>query len=643
MNYRRLGWILLAVGAALFLIWAGRLLWAGAALWSDLNRLQALTGEPESLDPMVACTLVQSARARAGFIQAEAGGVLPAGRVLGWLPGVGGDLRAAPELLTVAEDLTEAGSILCEAAGPILTAWTESGVRPDLEQWPELLTQITPALQQTTAAVARAETAWAQVDATTLSPRLARKAALLEQGLPLLDAGLRLALAAPDLAGLHGPRTYLILAQNDDELRPTGGYISAVGQVTLDQGQVTTFKFMDAYAVDDYAHKPYPRPPEPLYTYMWSELWLFRDANWSPDFPTSARQAAYFYEYGQGVKVDGVVALDQYAVEMILPAFGEIHLAEDTPPLTAENIRKFMREAWNPGAEGVNAEWYEQRKAFIGQLAAALQAQLATAPGALDAKLFLQNTYRAFNERHLLVYLQEPNAAPALARLGWDGAIRATAGDYLMVVDANIGFGKVDPLIQRQISYEVTLGTDGTADATLSLTYAHQGQRPQITCTPQIPYRGHLTYESMIHRCYYDYVRIYAPAGSHWWAMTPHPTPGEYLLRGKPAAGQAENLGDEFGKAVLGQFFVVAYGQTVTTTLTYDLPTIVQAKNKQRLYTLLVQKQPGTQGTSLTLALTLPPGAKFISATPAPSQIVGERLLFAGELNTDFQVEVIYE
>lgn len=643
MNYRRLGWILLALGAALLLIWAGRLLWAGAGLWSDLNRLQELAAGTETPDPVAACTLVQSAQARVGLIQAEAGGLLPVGRALGWLPGIGGDLRAAPELLTVAEGLTEAGSVLCEAAGPALTAWAERGALPKPEQVPELLTQLMPALPPATTAVARAETAWAQVDAATLSPRLARKAALLEQGLPLLSAGLHLALAAPDLVGLNGPRTYLILAQNDDELRPTGGYISAVGQITLEQGRLTAFKFIDAYTVDDYAHKPYPRPPEPLYTYMWSDLWLFRDANWSPDFPTSAQQAAYFYEYGQGIHVDGVVALDQYAVEMILPAFGEIRLAEDAPPLTAENIREFMRAAWNPGAEGVDAEWYEQRKEFIGQLATVLQARLTTDPASLDARQLLRNLYRAFQERHLLVYLPEPNAAAALARLGWDGAVRATAGDYLRVVDANIGFGKVDPLIQRTIAYEVTLSTDGTADATLTLTYAHRGQRRQIPCTPQVPYSGHLTYESMIHRCYYDYVRIYAPAGSRWWAMTPHPTPGHYLLRGNPAAGQAEVLADEFGKAVTGQFFVVEYGQTVTTTLTYDLPTVVQAQGRQQLYTLLVQKQPGTQGTALTVALTLPPGTRLVKAIPSPTQTAGEQLFFAGELNTDFQIEVVYE
>src|SRR5713226_6254718 len=34
---------------------------------------------------------------------------------------------------------------------------------------------------------------------------------------------------APEVLGLNGPKTYLILVQNEDELRPTGGYITAAG------------------------------------------------------------------------------------------------------------------------------------------------------------------------------------------------------------------------------------------------------------------------------------------------------------------------------------------------------------------------------------------------------------------------------
>ncbi|MCA1554618.1 MAG: DUF4012 domain-containing protein, partial [Chloroflexi bacterium] len=82
------------------------------------------------------------------------------------------------------------------------------------------------------------------------------------------------------LVGFDGARSYLIIAQNEDELRATGGFISAVGLITVERGKVVASEFMDSYAVDNLG-KPYPDPPDALRKYMLAYLWLFRDSNWS--------------------------------------------------------------------------------------------------------------------------------------------------------------------------------------------------------------------------------------------------------------------------------------------------------------------------------------------------------------------------
>jgi len=58
---------------------------------------------------------------------------------------------------------------------------------------------------------------------------------------------------------------------------------------------------------------------------MGIDLWTTRDANWSPDFPTSARDVAALYELNQGIGVDGVIAVDMAAA---------IRLLEVLTPLT---------------------------------------------------------------------------------------------------------------------------------------------------------------------------------------------------------------------------------------------------------------------------------------------------------------------
>ena len=643
---KRVGWSLILLGVVLLVVWGVRLIQAGQSLREHLALAQGLADAPEAIDPAAACGLVLDLRNDVVALRQEAGGLVRLAPALGWLPKVGGDLQAAPHLLAVADGLTEAGTLACDALGPALAAFGGTGGAPggfSLEQVAGLLAEHQTDLEQALAAVERAQAAWAQVDTESLSPWLAGKMALLEQGLPLLQTGLEAAVVAPDLLGMDEPRTYLILALNEDELRPTGGFISGVGQITLDTGRIAELSFLDTYSIDDYVHKPYPEPPEPLLNYMGSELWLFRDANWSPDFPTSARQAAYFYEYGQDVPVNGVIALDQRAVELFMTGFGKLHVPGAAEPVTADNVRQFMHTAWNPGDAGVTAEWVFSRKAFMGQLAAAIFERVENDPGSVDWVQVAKAMYRALISRHLLIFIDDTEVAGALARVGWDGALRENDGDYLMIVDANLGFGKVSPLINENVDYRVALRADGTAVAELSLTYAHQGRREGVRCQHRLPYTGDLTYEGMMHRCYYDYLRVYVPAGSVLHSATPHSTPGEYLIRGEPDDGQAVTLDDEAGKAVFAQFFVVEYGQTLTTRFEYNLPYVARSSEGQWRYALLIQKQPGTDSTPVSLTIALPPSAQLLAATPPPRVIDGRTLTFALQLDTDILVEVAYE
>jgi hypothetical protein len=378
---------------------------------------------------------------------------------------------------------------------------------------------------------------------------------------------------------------------------------------------------------------------------MGSEIWLFRDANWSPDFPTSAQQAAYFYEYGQDIpSIDGVIALDQRAVELLLGGLDKVYLPGVEEPITSANVNQFMQEAWNPDPDesSQTGEWWIKRKDFIGQLAFAILQRVETDPGSVSWIQIAKGLYQALNERHLLIFVKEADTQRALAHIGWDGSLRESAGDYLMVVDANVGFGKANALISQRLNRRVILNTDGTASSELTVTYKHQGQREGIRCQHLTRYTMDITYEALIHRCYYDYLRVYVPSGGVLRAATPLPTPGEYLIRGEPTDGLA-TTSSEAGKTVFAQFFVVEYGQTLTTRFEYDLPQVVQPKGRQNSYTLLIQKQAGTDAVPVSLTVVLPPDADLVTATPPPQTVDGNTLTFGLRLETDVIVEVTYK
>ena len=120
--------------------------------------------------------------------------------------------------------------------------------------------------------IARAQAARERIDTARLSPRIQSLLARYDEAYPLADKGLALLEVAPQLLGADQPRTYLILVQNEEELRATGGFISAAGRVTLDAGQIVSLIIEDSYAVDDFT-TPYPDPPAPLRDYMGIDLW----------------------------------------------------------------------------------------------------------------------------------------------------------------------------------------------------------------------------------------------------------------------------------------------------------------------------------------------------------------------------------
>jgi hypothetical protein len=119
-----------------------------------------------------------------------------------------------------------------------------------------------------------------------------------------LDTYTRSRAFTPDFLGFNGPRTYLILAQNNAELLSTGGLVSVFGTVRLDHGSVEDMQFHDAVQFgEDWMARTgdYVEPPAPLKQYLLKDTsWNMTVSNWSPDFPTSARPHERFHQLGGG-------------------------------------------------------------------------------------------------------------------------------------------------------------------------------------------------------------------------------------------------------------------------------------------------------------------------------------------------------
>lgn len=496
----------------------------------------------------------------------------------GWVPGIGGDLAALLHLVDVAQNLLDGGALLYAQARPAVAALPDGmgAAMAALAKHPAGNVQAFADAEQ---ALQRASQAWSRVDAWRLSPRLAQAAPILDTLLPILTAAPDLLRAAPELLGADGPRRYLILAQNSDEIRATGGFISGVGIIELDKGEIKSIAFADSYSVIDLT-KPHPIPPVALETHMWAQILLLRDANWWADFPSSARKAWELYEQDTGSKVHGVIAMDTPALQLLVAATDPIRLDEYNDTITADNLMDRIRHYWaspvgGPDITSGDPKWWALRKNFMGILAKSVMERLLKDTAKLDPSELGRVALRLLDERHLLLYL--PPVQATLREHRWDGGIVPAQGDYLFVVDSNVGFNKVNPMIQQTITYTVNLAD---ATATLQIGYVHGSQARLDVCVHESRYGD--TYQDMMDRCYWDYVRVFVPGGA------------EPLSR--EGLGDGDLAESEAGLAVWDGLLVLKPGEAQEVVFRYRLPASVVAGEPYRLY---VQKQPGTWGIPL--------------------------------------------
>jgi hypothetical protein len=374
---------------------------------------------------------------------------------------------------------------------------------------------------------------------------------------------------------------------------------------------------------------------------MLASIWLVRDGNWSPDFPTAAYHVRELYRISTGMLLDGVIAFDQQALERVLEATGPVLLPSTPDPIGAGNIRDTMHQAWAPApGEGLSQEWWEQRKDFMAELGSALVDQVQ---GSTDRGMLLalgRTMVDLVREKHVLIYMDESAAAYALSDLGWDGSLHPVEGDFLMVVDSNVGFNKVDPMIERQIEYWVDMH-DPTAPLTSTLILSYSNKVAEgIPCIHQATY-GEGTYIDMQQRCYWDYVRVFAPGGTLFLGGSLPLVPGNWLISGEKQNGDWSLSEGEGGLAVYGGMFVLPTASQAALRLSYLLPasTVQTDQDLGLIYTLRLVKQPGTSSTPVTITL-LPPRGYAPYDSPEWTALPDGALQWSNRLTADTELNL---
>jgi hypothetical protein len=650
----RLVWLLLLAGFIVLLVWVGLKSWriyqAGNSLLARQSQAESLLAAgPRNMDPNAAEDLIFGLRSDVLSLRNEVAFILPVLPYLDGLPRIGPLLAATPQLVEMADAGTESAAYAFRGMKPalsLLSAEDETNNR---------IPQVLQILEDARSDIARASIAMDRVVAARNAIRNVddlpwRVRTLLDQAddwLPLAQGGLKLSLVAPDMLGLNEPRRYLVIAQNEDEIRATGGFISGAGLIELERGQISKLDFQDANSVDAWSAnqvltKPYGDAPRALSEMMLLDLFLFRDANFWPDYPISAEKAMALYSYGENVpSIDGAIAIDQEFVKLLVSGTGPVLVPDTGEVINENNALISLQEAWTL-EEGVG-----NRKAFLGVFAQAIRNRLENEMSQVDPINLARQLGKALPAKNLQIHMRDPLSSAVLAELGWDGHLSAPRDhDALLTVDSNMGYNKANIFIEQATAYHIRLAEDGSGEAELSITHIHNGEDNGEPCQQGTleEYRQGGEYRDLTDKCYYNYLRVYVPENSRLISGPQHIVPAETWYGGYEWDRPTELLSELPGFTTFANFMLLPRASELTSQFTYALPpTITQDEGRHKKYQLRLHKQAGTPAQPVEIAVTIPHGARFLSAQPQPAAVENDTIYFNLDLNSDQTISVTYD
>jgi len=425
-----------------------------------------------------------------------------------------------------------------------------------------------------------------------------------------------------EIFGGYGSRRYLLVFQNEAELRPTGGFIGSFAVLEVKNGEIISLDIPPGGSYDLQGQlSVWVEPHAPLQ--LSKKRGEFQYANWFPDFKTSAEKMLWFYRHSRSVTLDGVIAVNSSVLKRLITLVGPISDEQRNLVLDEKNILTSLQEVVEEGEE----KKINKPKQILSDIGPQILSSLfSLKPENTLALLF--NLNESLSQKEIQAYFTAPSLQQTIESFNWGGRIIKTPDDrdYLMVVNTNIQGQKSDASIKQKVHHQSLIEKDGSIINVVTITKNHIGQSGQ-------KFYGQTNI---------DYIRLYVPEGSQLISAEGFTWPDEKYFRA-PAKnatkdldlqnieielGYDENSGTritrEFGKTVFGNWLITEPGTTNSVQFIYRLPfrlfnpdslseknrtftSLIIPQKRISQYQILVQKQSGSN-TSFESQVIYPAG-----------------------------------
>ena len=366
----------------------------------------------------------------------------------------------------------------------------------------------------------------------------------------------------PELLGSKEEKTYLLLYQNDKELRATGGFLTFYAILKVKGGKITIDRSDDIYSLDATIADHPKAPPEILTYHKGVSLFYIRDSNLSPDFVESLKLFNSLYDRsGAKVSYDGVIALDSKILVDMLTIFGDtkvngINFSAKTDKRCncAEAIYTLFDIVDRPVGY-----LKENRKGILGQLMYTLfYKAIGYSPSKYWGTL-MQTMYKNLQDKDILLNFNDPAVQKSIEQLNFAGRIRDFSGDYLHINNVNFAGAKSNLFVSETVDSKTT-------GRQREVTIEFRNPYPPSDCNLE---HGGLCLNAILR----NWIRFYVPKGSKLVSFQGSEKPVQTY--------------DDLGKTVFEGFLEVPTQGKATAIVKYTLPDNVSTDK------MMIQKQPG--------------------------------------------------
>ncbi|MBU1088505.1 DUF4012 domain-containing protein, partial [Patescibacteria group bacterium] len=423
-----------------------------------------------------------------------------------------------------------------------------------------------------------------------------------------------------EFIGIDGKRRdYLILFQNEMEIRATGGFIGSYGIISFQDGKMLNLEVKDIYGIDGQL-KGHVEPPKEIKEILGEANWYMRDANWQADFVASAGDIKWFFKKEAGRDVDGVIGINLAAAKEILSVIGEVYVPDFKEKVDADGLydqAEFYSES-NFFAGSV------QKESFLGLLTKQLFEEIKSLDS--EKKLnFLKAMVKSLDENEIQVFIDNQVVAEKIADLGWDGsiydgkcAIDNCLADYLFLVESNLGVNKANYFLYRNIDQVVDIG------------------KKAINRTVRISYENTAKSKAWPGGDYKNYMRVYLPSDVNISELSIYDSDNPTTK--KIFRMDELNIRLMDSKKEIGFLVMVPVGKKRTVEIHY-LTSVDLTDKDSFSYLNYVQKQSGYGDTPIVSLISFPEGWQPLQVQPAAT-LVGGKLLFNQKLSSDLKMGV---